>query len=514
MTACESLPPHYGETARAPWPRLGYTRPMLRRQFLSAVSSAAVSSSALATALHTLAPSAAAAIDPGSRQATGLKIGEVSPTTAIAWMRLTERAGRQSDGERRRGRPQPFAANRSTRELEGSTPGAPGKLRLRYSTKENLSGARDTGWTTVSADRDFSHQFSLGGLRPDTEYFYSAESASPGGKLHAPIQGRFRTALPPNSASGFRFCMTTCQKYSELDHADGFHIYNSMAALDPRFYISAGDIVYYDSDDPRATSTDIARYHWDRMFSFPRHRDMLLHVPGYYLKDDHDTMTDDVWRERPLGPEYRFNFDDGLRIFRQQVPMGPSTYRSFRWGRTLQVWFVEGRDYRSPSNMPDGPEKSIWGVQQKQWLMKSMAESTADWRVLVSPTPIVGPDRPNKADNHSNKVFAWEGRQFREWAKTTLGDNFVNINGDRHWQYHSVHPETGTNEFSVGAASDSHASGSPGEDKNYHRFHRVKGGFLEVETERKGKEALLHFRLRDVMGAQTYAHTFSRAVKG
>jgi len=479
---------------------------MLRRDFLATLASSA--------AIHGLAPASLAAIDPDSRQGTGLKIGEVSPSGAIAWMRLTERAVRQAAGEVRRGRPQPFPAGRSTRELEGSTPGAPGRLRLRYSTKEDLSGARDTGWATVSADRDFSHQFTLGGLRPDTEYFYSAETATPDGKLHAPIKGRFRTALPQNSTSGFRFCMTTCQKYSQLDHNDGFHIYNSMAALNPRFYISAGDIVYYDSDDPRATSVDIARYHWDRMFSFPRHRDMLLQVPGYYLKDDHDTMTDDVWRERPLGPEYRFNFDDGLRIFRQQVPMGSSTYRSFRWGRTLQVWFVEGRDYRSPNNMPDGPEKSIWGVQQKQWLMKSMAESTADWRILVSPTPIVGPDRLNKHDNHSNKDFAWEGRQFREWVKKTLGDNFVNINGDRHWQYHSVHPETGTNEFSVGAASDSHAAGSPGEDKNFHRFHRMLGGFLEVETERKGREAFLHFRLRDVMGKPTYTHTFTRSVKG
>ncbi|MEP7363075.1 MAG: alkaline phosphatase D family protein [Acidobacteriota bacterium] len=485
--------------------------PLDRRRFLATLASSAAVQSA---AIHGLVPASLAAIDPDSRQATGLKIGEVTPTSALAWMRLTETPSRQADGERRRGRPQPFPENRSTRELEGSTPGAPGRLRLRYSTKENLSGARDTGWTTVDPARDFSHQFALQGLRPDTEYFYSAESSDAAGKLHAPLKGRFRTALPADSTSGLRFCMTTCQKYSELDHADGFNIYNSMGALDPRFYISAGDIVYYDSDDPRATSIPLARYHWDRMFSFPRHRDMLLHVPGYFTKDDHDTMTDDVWPDMKLGPEYKFNFQDGVRIFREQVPMGASTYRTHRWGKTLQLWFTEGRDFRSPNNAPDGPGHTIWGETQKAWLMKSMAESTADWRVLITPTPIVGPDRPTKHDNHSNRDYAWEGRQFREWAKNTLGDNFVDINGDRHWQYHSVHPETGTNEFSVGPASDSHASGTPGEDKNYHRFHRVKGGFLEVETERKGKESFLHFRLRDVVGAQTYAYTFTRAVKG
>jgi len=45
-------------------------------------------------------------------------------------------------------------------------------------------------------------------------------------------------------------------------------------------------------------------------------------------------------------------------------------------------------------------------------------------------------------------------------------------------------------------------------------FHRMLGGFLEVETERKGREAFLHFRLRDVMGKPTYTHTFTRSVKG
>lgn len=485
---------------------------MDRRRFLSSLS-AALPAAYGSAALHGLAPAAVAAMDPDSRQATGLKVGEVSPSGALVWMRLTAAASRQADGELRRGPVQPFAEGRSTRELEGSTPGEPGAVRLRYASRENLTGARDTGWTAVSAQRDYSHQFTLGELRPDTEYFYSAETRSPGGKLHAPLRGRFRTAPAAESRQGIRFCMTTCQKYSQLDHPDGFHIYSSMNALDPRFYISAGDIVYYDSDDPRATTVDLARYHWDRMFSFPRHREMLLRVPAYYTKDDHDTLTDDVWPTKQLRPEYRMSFADGLRVFREQVPMGPSTFRSVRWGRTVQLWFVEGRDYRSPNDMPDGPEKTIWGVQQKQWLMKSMAESSADWRVLVSPTPIVGPDRATKGDNHSNKEFAWEGRQFREWAKATLGDNFVNINGDRHWQYHSVHPETGTNEFSVGPASDSHASGSPGENRNFHRFHRVKGGFLEVETERRGRESFLNFRLRDVMGGQTYAHTFTRPVK-
>jgi len=445
-----------------------------------------------------------------SRQATGVKVGEVTETSAIAWMRLTAGGARRTDGLVRKGRPQPFPDNLRTEDLEGSCPGAPGRVRLVVSTREDLRGARRTRWEEVGASGDFIHQFRLAGLKPDTPYYYAAETAGGSGKPGEPLRGRFRTALGPGDATPVSFTMTTCQKYSQLDHPEGFHIYDSMLKLEPRFFVSAGDIVYYDSDDPRATTVELARYHWQRMFSFPRHIKMLQNLPGYWAKDDHDTLTDDTWATHQQGPEMKLTFQQGLGIFREQVPMGPRTYRTFRWGKTLQIWLVEGRDFRSPNTMPDGPEKTIWGVAQKEWLKRSLLESDADWRILVSPTPIVGPDRTNKRDNHSNLSFAHEGREFRGWAKASLGDNFCNINGDRHWQYHSVHPETGTNEFSVGAASDSHAGGSPGEDKRFHRFHRVQGGFLQVETARSSGESQIHFRLRDVYGKVVYEFSRSR----
>jgi alkaline phosphatase D len=451
------------------------------------------------------------AADLDSRQATGVKIGEVTDGSAIAWLRLTAKGSRLADGIVRKGRPQPFVSGTRIEDLEGSCPGAPGKARILLSTRENLSGALKTEWQNVDPAGDFVRQVRLDDLEPDTVYYYSAETSDPSGKLHAPLRGQFRTAPRPNDPASVSFAMTTCQKYSELDHPDGFHIYDSMLRLDPRFYISAGDIVYYDSDDPRATTPELARYHWQRMFSYPRHIRMLLRIPGYWEKDDHDTLTDDTWPDQPQPPEMQLTFQQGLKIFREQVPMSERTYRSFRWGKTLQIWLVEGRDFRSSNKMPDGPEKTIWGATQKAWLQRTLLESDADWKILVSPTPIVGPDRTNKADNHSNAAFAHEGREFREWAQR-LGESFFTINGDRHWQYHSVHPETGTHAFSVGAASDSHASGTPGEDPRYHRFHRVKGGFLQVKTERARGESTIQFLLRDVSGRVVYEWSRSRRV--
>ena len=104
--------------------------------------------------------------------------------------------------------------------------------------------------------------------------------------------------------------------------------------------------------------------------------------------------------------------------------------------------------------------------------------------MLISPTPIVGPDRGNKADNHANEVFQHAGDEFRGWVQENIADNFIVACGDRHWQYHSVHPTSGAQEYSCAPASDQHAGGTPGESDVYHRFHRPLGGFLSVTAKR------------------------------
>ncbi|MHC4996840.1 MAG: alkaline phosphatase D family protein, partial [Planctomycetota bacterium] len=153
----------------------------------------------------------------------------------------------------------------------------------------------------------------------------------------------------------------------------------------------------------------------------------------------------------------------------------------------------------------DGPGKSIWGAEQKAWLKRTILESDAGFKVLVSPTPVVGPDRPNKMDSHANVGFYHEGNEFRAWTKKNKLDNLFVVCGDRHWQYMSVDPKTGLREFSCGPASDAHASGSPGWDKPMQPYHNVQGGFLTVNVTAPDR---ISFRFHGTDGQIDYEYTY------
>ena len=447
---------------------------------------------------------------PESRQATGIKVGEVTSTTAVVWTRVTAAASRRADGIAIRARTvkpksgEPVA-QLDPNDLQNSVPGALGRVRLRYADNVNFFDPVESEWFAVNAEDDYTHHFKLSGLKPSTVYYVETETSNvEGSVLHEPLNGRFETAPPENEYATVTFTVVTGQANHDHDHPDGYKIYPAMLKLGPKFIVPTGDTVYYDSDAPLATSIDLARFHWHRMYSFPTILKFHLSVPGYWEKDDHDSYHNDNWPG--MSREYMgtFSWEQGLKVYSEQAPMSDAPYRTFRWGKGLQVWVVEGRDFRSPNNMEDGPGKSIWGEAQKRWLKQTLSASDADWKVLVSPTPIVGPDRSKKNDNHANAGFTHEGDEIRRWFADNLPDNFFIACGDRHWQYHSVHPTTGVHEFSSGPATDEHAGGSPGEDRRYHRFHRVAGGFLSVTTEKMLGKSKITFRHHDVDGNVVY----------
>lgn len=454
---------------------------------------------------------APAAAQDGPYLANGIKIGEVTPTSAVVWARLTAAKERVAAPL---GSPAPArsVADAEIAKLPGALPGIAGGISLLISTQADFPSPLELKDARVSQAADFTHQWRVEKLLPATRYFVRVTTGAD--KSIAQIDGSFTTAPKESAWQDVKFAVMSCQSHKDRDDTAGFKIYPSMQKQNLNFYVATGDNVYYDSDPPLATTVEMARFHWHRMYGLPWLVDFHRTIPGYWEKDDHDSFRDDDWppqgrnADRSTELTGELTFFKGLKIFREQNPMSDKTYRTFRWGQGLQIWLTEGRDFRSPNNMPDGPEKTIWGKEQMEWVKSSILASNATFKVLISPTPIVGPDRDNKKDNFSNKAFGHEGTAFRAWTKEQGLTNLFTSCGDRHWQYHSVDPASGLNEFSSGAASDQHAGGSPGLDPEFHKFHRVKGGFLSVTVARPAGQPTITFHHHDVDGAVVYEKSF------
>ena len=291
----------------------------------------------------------------------GFRVGEVTQTSAIVWTRVTATSEPNWNGTPPDPRTSPTRVMVKNAEIpadryEGAMPGAPGQVRIIWSNNPELTAPQISGWTDVDSQRDFTHQFSLTNLRPRTKYWLQVEArnADDTSRTKSAV-GSFSTSADRGTWQDVTFTVTTCQQYYERDDPRGFKIYPAMAALRPDFFAAAGDNVYYDRDNPRANSIPLCRLHWNRMYALPQIVEFCRNVPGYWEKDDHDTFFDDCWPSYPAPWIAPLTYAEGVRVYREQVPIGSQFYRTIRWGRGLQIWLVEVRDFRSPNTMPDGP---------------------------------------------------------------------------------------------------------------------------------------------------------------
>ncbi|RMF39749.1 MAG: hypothetical protein D6753_13075 [Planctomycetota bacterium] len=457
-------------------------------------------------------------VDPSTnpQQANGLRIVEVAPDRATIWVRATmwpaPNLGDLPDvqfaapGNKGRKNQQPILPELGTAGLRYAVPGVSAEARVGYRPSGGPAWTY-TPWTPVDASSDFSCLFALDDLQPNTHYALRTQVRRVGGgEASSTLNADFRTLPIPDAPAEFRLAVGTCQGFPDRDGPFGFDVYRTMERRGTNAFVMAGDVVYYDR---LARSPELAYYHWQRTYGLPTLVDFHRHVPTFFLKDDHDTYVNDSWPGEHFAWTESFTFEMGQRIFRQETGLPDPPYRTFHVGDDMQVWLMEGRDFRSPNSAPDGPAKSIWGAEQKAWLARTLEESTAAFKVIISPTPLVGPDRDNKHDNHANPDFATEGRQIRRLLASF--PNTISVCGDRHWQYHSVDPETGLHEFSVGPVSDSHAGGWSPDDfrPRFHRFLRVAGGYLELELGGQGDDRRLVIRHLDTTGGLHHQHVLT-----
>lgn len=401
-------------------------------------------------------------------------VGEVSQTSAILQARLSSRNSLPDS---------PFDSPEAI--VRQDIPGVPGIARFEIAKNSNFSGLRKTPWQRAEADHDFIIKHKIEGLEPGVSYYLRVRFGPSEDQTHTGPVSQFTTLSSEDTEDAVSFVVSSCMCFGyfflghpsfTIDNPDnwkkpaegqnrklGYPALEVIENLQPAFWVLTGDNVYYDQPkQEKAKTKEELRAKWHRQMALPRIHSLLQHVPTYFMVDDHD---------------YRYNDSDNRKIdqrpspelakaiFREQVPVidplnqEAVTYRTHKVNKLLQIWMLEGRDYRDSNDMPDGSKKSIWGKKQFQWLKKTLLSSDAVFKLLVVPTPLIGPDDAYKHDNHTNYGgFRYERDQFFSWLKKHdfLEKNFYIITGDRHWQYHSIHP-IGFEEFGTGTLTPQHA---------------------------------------------------------
>jgi len=467
----------------------------------------------------------------------GIMAGEVGETSVILQSRLTASDPRQNP------------AWEGVRGIEGWA-------RFEISPDADFEHSWFTKWIQATPFEDFIVKTKVGRLQPGARYHYRLHYGRNQQDQRVSDAATFRTLAGAEGTGGYSMTIVTGMNYSFFHYTGnqnfppysgpdkelGYPTLKTILDQQPDFFVGTGDNVYYDHPGHRGraqTPHEMRKKHHEQ-YSQQRFVDLFQKTATYWMKDDHDHRFDDSDAvnavrirtpkevqyypktnvfEGESGSGFLPTHEQGIAMFLEQMPVvdptspDPVTYRTHRVSRDLQIWFVEGRDYRDPLDMPDHPAKTIWGEKQKAWLKQTLLDSDATFKLLISPTPMVGPDDNFKRDNHTDfNGYRYEGDAFFEWLEANDFDpnEFFIACGDRHWQYHAIHP-SGYEEFSSGALIDQNArlgvrpgsadSTDPeGKIRHVYQYDEPTGGFLNVSVRSEGDQATLTFRFYDETG--------------
>jgi alkaline phosphatase D len=282
----------------------------------------------------------------------------------------------------------------------------------------------------VVASEDFTGKVVIGGLRPDTEYEYRVwfESAPGQGRgagdageerrrSRAAASGVFRTAPPADAPKPMLFAwggdlagQNVCR-----DAVEGFPIFDAINALPLDFFIGLGDMIYADGTcaavgrygnaqvpGDYTLATDLPSFwaHWKYNREDAGYRRLLARMPYYAIWDDHEVVNDfgplhDTRTAPPYTPGVHL-MPMGLAAFLDYNPIAERDetpnrlYRNVRWGRHVELFILDARQYRDANIAQDSAErpKTMLGREQLTWLKAKLAASDATWKILVSSVPL------------------------------------------------------------------------------------------------------------------------------
>jgi alkaline phosphatase D len=295
-------------------------------------------------------------------------------------------------------------------------------MRVQVATRPRIPRGARVRTVRVLKGSDYAGRVRLTRLRAGTRHYYRVWFTRKVGRglvAGRAQRGSFVTAPAATRSSPVVFATSGDlggQKYCRRP-TRGYGIFAHIAALQPDFFVASGDMIYADDECPTASPTgfpnvpgnfssignraidwtnaaqvrDTYLRHW-RYNRADHHFQRLLRSSGLYSTwDDHEVLNDfgAAWpayiHDRSRAG-WRNLVAQGRAAFLNYGVVGGRIYRSFRWGRDVELFLLDGRSYRSENDRPDTPQnaKTMLGAPQLAWLKQAVARSGATWKLVVS----------------------------------------------------------------------------------------------------------------------------------
>ncbi len=259
----------------------------------------------------------------------------------------------------------------------------------------------------AKAEDDFVVKASIGGLGPGGRYFY--RFLSPDGTA-SPV-GTFLTAPPENVATDVVFAYSA----DSADYLQPFTLLSTVRQDDPAFFIYLGDTVIADPEVegvPPATTLPEYRQLYKSNRQDEHLLDLLAATSVYAIWDDHEVVND--FAGETVDPDM---LAAGRQAFFEYMPIRQNPdepyrlYRSFRWGKDVELFILDERQYRSaeflcldeegetvqfPTRIADeacleglwDPSRTMLGTEQKEWLKQALLASEAKFKFIINEVPM------------------------------------------------------------------------------------------------------------------------------
>jgi alkaline phosphatase D len=402
----------------------------------------------------------------------------------------------------------------------------PATVRAEYMTEDSETSERSDSAETT-AETDHIAQIRLTGLESASRYHYrvwATDSDSEGTEpppSEAMTEGLFITAPASDERAPVRFAWGGDGYDNEADPP--FPLVDKVAEFRPDFFVYNGDTIYADSpipavpDAPADELSELRAKHRE-MRSTETHLQNLLAVTSVYANwDDHEVANNFAGPTEPLMPTGRQAFMEYWPIDDHSSVTGSDPnrmYRKFQWGKNLELFILDTRQYRDPNEAPDGPDKTLLGEEQKKWLLESLEGSEATFKLIVNSFPL----------SFTGSADGWPDMQGKGGFENELGEiidlvlakveNVLWLSGDcHHGQVASYDPdEDGDVDFyevAVGPLGGREDTPDHPLDPTFNPTNvYAEGGFHNFGTvfiDEPGET--LYFDIRDDSGALHYSKT-------